>query len=244
MNKIPANWWKTSFGKSYIKQYKWQEKLTDIQVDFIIKHTPFEAWRYLDVGCGYGRIAIPLALASKKISVAGIDYSYDLIKEAKKRAKKAGVDVHFMNLDVRGLPKYFDHSNPKAGIEWQENYDVVLSIFTSFGYFSDKENFDVLKSFRSLLAKKDKDHEGSYDGTLILDLSNPHHPSVKPHIVDKRIIFDRDQNPGTVRAYTKTEITNLLKKAGFGSIEAYGWYDGSKYEKSSQRLILVAKRAK
>lgn len=57
--------------------------------------------RILDVGCGYGRVA--LALAKEGWEVVGVDIAPNLIDEARARAAKRGVAVSFEVGDMRRL---------------------------------------------------------------------------------------------------------------------------------------------
>jgi 2-polyprenyl-3-methyl-5-hydroxy-6-metoxy-1,4-benzoquinol methylase len=59
--------------------------------------------KVLDVGCGEGLYAI--YLASKGFKVTGIDISKNAIRSAQKNAKKRGVNVNFMVMDIADLSK-------------------------------------------------------------------------------------------------------------------------------------------
>lgn len=69
--------------------------------------------RVLDVGTGTGFIA--LLLAELGHEVVGVDISEGMLKVARDKAKKAGVDVEFMQGDAEELP--FD----------DESFDAVIS---------------------------------------------------------------------------------------------------------------------
>lgn len=72
----------------------------------------------LDVGCGYGRIGIPLAL--KGYHVRGIDLSPRLIREGKMFAIEKCADVEFDVGSMCSLP-YAD-----------ETFDVLLCLWSAF----------------------------------------------------------------------------------------------------------------
>jgi len=60
---------------------------------------PLGRLRVLDVGCGWGRLALALALAAKW--VVGLDRERELIEEARRRADGAGlINVEFHEADV------------------------------------------------------------------------------------------------------------------------------------------------
>ena len=57
--------------------------------------------RLLDLGCGGGRAAIPLA--EMGLQVAGIDVSGPMVELARQQAELAGVEVDFSQMDARQL---------------------------------------------------------------------------------------------------------------------------------------------
>jgi SAM-dependent methyltransferase len=76
------------------------------------------ASRILDVGCGYGRIAVPLAVAGH--TVKGLDLSPTMIGAAQEDAASAGVSVPFEVGSMTDLP-YGDAS-----------FEVVLCLWSAF----------------------------------------------------------------------------------------------------------------
>jgi len=62
----------------------------------------------LDVGCGYGRIAIPLAELGYQIK--GLDLSPQLIAEAQEEATKRGLDIEFSVGSMTEMPIQTRHS--------------------------------------------------------------------------------------------------------------------------------------
>ena len=91
----------------------------------------------LDLCCGPGRWAIPLA--QDGFRVTGVDRTKRFLDQARADAKRAGVRIEWVQEDMR------DFVRPAA-------FDLALSMFTSFGYFDDKgEDLLVLRNlFTSL----------------------------------------------------------------------------------------------
>lgn len=71
--------------------------------------------RALDVACGTGNTALPLAMAGAKVT--GVDIATNLLEQAKKRAAAEKLDIVFEEGDAEQLP-YPDGS-----------FDIVLSMF-------------------------------------------------------------------------------------------------------------------
>jgi SAM-dependent methyltransferase len=86
----------------------------------------------LDLCCGPGRFSIPLA--KRKFRVTGVDRTAFLLDQAKRKAKTANVRIEWVQEDMRSFIR-------------PESFDLVLSMFTSFGYFDDKdEDIQVLEN--------------------------------------------------------------------------------------------------
>jgi SAM-dependent methyltransferase len=92
--------------------------------------------RVLDAPCGHGRMAV--RMAARGLRVTGVDRSTAFLEVARRDAAARGVDVELLEGDLRALPV----DGP---------YDAVVCWFTSFGYFDDAGNLDVLREFHRVL---------------------------------------------------------------------------------------------
>lgn len=111
---------------------------------FLPKESPY---KILDLACGKGRHSI--ALHDLGYHVSAVDLSENSIAEASKNTTEG---LLFKIADMRNL-------------DFNSEFDAVLNIFTSFGYFdSDEEHNQVIKgAYRAL----------SEGGIFILDYINP-----------------------------------------------------------------------
>ncbi len=107
--------------------------------------------RLLDAPCGHGRHAN--RLAERGYRVAGLDRSEPFLERARDDATERGVAdrVDYRHGDLRSLP-YDDRA-----------FDGVYNLFTSFGFFDDAQNREVLAEFARVLRP---------GGRLVMELAN------------------------------------------------------------------------
>ncbi len=100
-----------------------------------LKEQGFKTKNILDLNCGIGRHAVELG--KRGINVLGTDLSPHYIEIAKKRAKeeKVGDKVRFKVADMREIVSVLSDEKP---------FDGVINLFTSFGFYDDKTNDDIL----------------------------------------------------------------------------------------------------
>lgn len=122
-------------------------------VELLADEHDLDAESALDVACGCGRHAIPMA--EQGLDVDGVDISPEFVERAGDRAEADGVAdrTRFVEGDMRDL----------GGAPLGEAYDLVTCFFTSFGYFDDETNREVLAEMA------DKTAPG---GAVVLQLAN------------------------------------------------------------------------
>lgn len=101
-----------------------------------LKEQGFKTKNILDLNCGIGRHSIELG--KRGIYVLGTDLSLYYIEIAKKRAKKEKVDdkVRFKVADMREIASVLSN---------EELFNGVINFFTSFGFYDDETNDDILR---------------------------------------------------------------------------------------------------
>jgi len=208
-------------------------------IDKLAHHLSFpKGASLLDVACGKGRHA--KYLNELGYDVTGIDLSKQSIDYAKKYENET---LRFQQHDMRE--------------SLNKNFDGVLNLFTSFGYFEDDDdNQQVLRAFRNHLRP---------GGVGVIDFLNtpwvsknlvPAEKIVKKGIpfdikrniderwITKEISFEVDQKKyqfkEQVRALKLEDFENWLKEVGFKIKDIYGDYRLSDYNPlSSNRLIMI-----
>lgn len=146
-------WWQSAYTKRYFKtrpSARISSEQTAKDIAFIVKTLNLKKRaKLLDLGCGHGRHSI--ALAEHGYRVTGLDYSRDFIELARKEAKAKGVSAQFVRQDMRE-------------IAYEAEFDAVISFFSSFGYFAnDEDNQLILQKIAKALKP---------GGNLLIDLNS------------------------------------------------------------------------
>jgi ubiquinone/menaquinone biosynthesis C-methylase UbiE len=203
----------------------------------------------LDVACGFGRHAIPLAAAG--FAVTGVDRSAALLAEARRRAQAAAGErtPTLVEADYRELP-FADAS-----------FDAALNLDTSLGYLGDEEDTDVLREIgrvlkpgarlvietmhRDLLVRELTETGWSLlgEGRLLLEQRTFDPASGVTQTTQTLIDKDgaRESRTFEARVYTATELVHMLRAAGFARTTCLGDLDGGAFA-TATRLVIVATR--
>jgi SAM-dependent methyltransferase len=210
------------FGEDYMFFYADDASDTSVEhdVDIILHLLDLPSGSsVLEVGCGEGRLL--RELARRGYRATGVDRNSTMIEAA--LAKNCdGVAVDYLIADVREMPA-------------AQRFDGAFSWYTSFGYEDDAGNLDVLRAIRAQLKTggrfaidvTNKDfllrnmretivYEHG-DNFLIERLSydtrtsRMHNDRVYIRSGVRRVTF-------SLRLYGFTELSELLARAGFGSV--------------------------
>jgi SAM-dependent methyltransferase len=218
----------------------------------------------LELGCGTGRLVVPLAEAGYDIT--GVDLSPAMLALAHGAVERAGVGSHVTLIedDIRTLAKVGGR-----------NFGLVFSAINSFLHLATQT--DQLAALGAAIGQLRP------GGALVLDIFPPH-PDIlneydgrllhagtytDPHTgeridkfsstvldsaeqrMDTTFFYDRLQADGrvartaapfTFRYITRYELQLLLERAGFSNVTFYGTYDLDPFTAASDRMIAVAVR--
>ncbi len=201
----------------------------------------------LDLCCGPGRHTV--AMAKRAYQVVGVDKSKYLLSQAKDRCSQEKVTVKLIESDMR------EYVEPNR-------FDLVLNLFTSFGYFKDPgDDAKVVQNIFQSLRKSGKVLLETMGKEIIAriflesvstDLDNGktiiQRHKIKNNwseIENEWIILQNEEYKKYVfthRLYSAVELVRLFEDNEFKNIQIFGNLDGDKYDNESQRLILVAEK--
>ncbi len=233
--------------EEYLKVYKYRnENDAECHIRFLLSQIilPTNA-SILDIACGSGRHSI--LLAKRGYKVTGVDLSKRLLIEANLAAQRENLNIEFIEADIRNF-----NSDKK--------FDLVLNLFTSFGYFeTDEENFLLFQKAYALL------NSGSYfvfdyfNKTYLINNLVPYSEESDGNysilqerkIVDDRVIkrINIRKNGSSkiyfesVKLYDSKLLICKLKQIGFEIVKLFGDFSGKDYEEnSSPRFIAICKK--
>jgi len=234
-----ASWFDTPYYHILYKDRNYRE--AQIFMDNLTHYLNLpEHAKVLDLACGKGRHSIYLNQLG--FTVLGVDLSENSIETASKNANET---LHFQIHDMRE--------------PFEEQFDAVFNLFTSFGYFdNDEDNLKTLIAIKESLSDY---------GFAVIDFMNV--PFVldnliaeetktvdeidfhlKRYLKDGFIIKEIDfEDKGEkfhyeekVRALTLDDFTKMMDEAGIYLLDTFGDYKLKKYHKNtSERLIMIFK---
>ena len=246
---MPEEWWERFFdeemGEVMFSEKAWQR--AEEFCDPLIELLGIEPGaRILDLACGSGRFALPLA--QRGFRVVGLDLSSAYLKRGRAKAAERGLEVRFVQGDMRALP-------------FKEAFDAVVNLFTSFGYFEDEsDHLRVLQEVRRSLKP---------GGRFLLEMANrdglvrrfqAHDWHEFPDFLaleERAFIAERDrietrwvkvypdgrrkEYTSSLRLFTLRELIELFSQAGLKVLGRYGTLQGDPWSWEAPRLVLVAK---
>ncbi|EAZ95986.1 methyltransferase [Flavobacteria bacterium BAL38] len=234
-----ASWFDTEYYHILYKERNDEEAqlLMDNLTHYL--NLPEDA-KILDLACGKGRHAI--YLNSLDYNVTGADLSENSIAEATKFANnKLQFKVH-------------DMREP-----FEEKYDAIFNLFTSFGYFEDDaDNFKTIKAIHNSLTET---------GFAVIDFMNVDYVldnlvadeiktvdgidfHIKRYLKDGHIYKEIEfEDKGEkfhftekVQALRLEDFEKIMEEAGIFLLDIFGDYKLRKFYKTqSERLIMIFK---
>jgi len=200
-----------------------------------------------DCGCGTGSISV--RLARKGYRLTGIDLSEDMLLEAQKKARLAGVRIPFIRQDMRKLTM----GHP---------VDAVICACDGVNYLLTEA--DVKAFLRSAATSLKPSGVLAFDisnmaklndnGLYAEDMDNQSYIWKNEYDTEKQLLTMRlslfiRQKDGSYKkhteehiqkAHTVDKITGLLSQSGFGSIRVYGSDEGETEGPGGKRVYFTA----
>ena len=236
-------------------------------IDFYVQYSKLAAGKTLELGCGTGRILLPIAVSG--CNITGLDLSTYMLAKCQAKLNEQPSDVQARVKLIQGNMTSFVTG---------ERYSLVTTPFRAFQHLiSVEQQQSCLGCIRQHLIS---------DGLWILDLFNPFPPALvddpkyraetedfpEIQLRDGRTLrrthritdFHRNlqyneveliyyvSNPDgkterfvhafPMRYFFRYEMEHLLNLCGFTVVDLYGDFDKSAFSDSSPEMIFVAKK--
>ncbi|MDH4044139.1 MAG: class I SAM-dependent methyltransferase [Gemmatimonadota bacterium] len=239
-----TEWFEQWFGEEYLRLYPHRDDAdAGDAIALVDRVAPLRGRAVLDLACGPGRHAAQLQTRGAR--VVGLDLSFPLLIRARRRT---GNLVAMVRADMRHLP-----FRPLS-------FDVIVNLFTSFGYFADDEQHQVVLRDAVALLR--------HGGTFVLDYFNA--TAVRRQLVPRedrvvgsqRVVIERRIAPDErhvlkemhilddgrsfverVRLFSRDDLVQLMQRAGLTVGQQFGDYAGGPPTEAAPRAILVGVKA-
>lgn len=242
------SWYREWFDEEYVKVYGHRD-IAEARRDVAFAETVLQLQpddTILDLCCGMGRhLAVFCERGYSRL--IGLDLSISLLRIARDTLGRSHCLARLLLGDMRHLP-------------FRGCFDVVLNLFTSFGYFAtEEEDQQVLDSIRMVLRP---------GGRFILDYLNPEHALRNlssrterriegRRVIELRSVDDHRQRLNksieihtpegikhyeeSIRLYSLDEMYRLLENAGLEVKALYGDFDFRPMGMDQPRMIFIGK---
>jgi SAM-dependent methyltransferase len=210
--------------------------------------------RILELCCGTGRLTIPIA--KKGYTICGVDYTASMLEAAKAKAMEAGVDVSFVQGDIRVL-------------DLPEQFDLIFIPFNSIHHLYKNEDL-----FKALQLVKKHLKEG---GLFLMDCFNPNihlivEGTERPKeiaayttkdgravLINQHMRYESSTQINRIewhyfingdfhsvqnldmRMYFPRELDSYLQRCGFSIIHKFGGFKEEAFTDDSEKQVYVCK---
>ena len=223
-------------------------KNTVEEVNFILEELKLTLGSHiLDVGCGTGRHSVELAKRDYKVT--GVDISSGMLSEAKMAARKAGVEVEWIQADASKFtyPGSFDAAvclcEGAFGLLGKDDdpLEHELSILRNINDALKEDKkliLTVLNGFRMIREHSQEDvKSGKFDPITLVEVSSQEYDTLE----GKKQVWVKE------RGFIPTELVVILGQAGFKTEHIWGGTAGNwgrrKIDLDEMEIMVIARKA-
>ncbi len=248
------------FLKLLNAEWKKTEKLTSGMTEYL-KYYGINSGTMLDLFCGNGRISVYMTKLGYK--AVAVDTAQTFLNDGKQKAELYGASssVTFVNGDVRKIKEVIHHA-----ISPEILFEVIVDGWTSLGMYSRNEDVSILKQARDL--SKEGAFlfitETMHENYVLEKLAPTSYFEIEDLIFLEKTNFDRNKKllnrswafyrkQGSndlvfmgktefdLHIYNLSELSSILKEAGWQLMKDYGSLSKSQSLKSSSLANLAAR---
>lgn len=229
------------------------EEQTQLDLELLVETLDFGPGdRLLDVFCGYGRHALPLARMGARVT--GIDISAEYVAELQQAIDAEKLPVVAVADDFLGI------QGNKLGT--LASFDAAYCLGNSFSFFARNDMLEFLRRIVALLKPGGRflAHSEMIAESILPDYQARNWQPVGEDIlflveneydplasrIDSHLTYVRNGKVQTRVAqhyvYTLAELSHLFSEAGLTVVACYGTVDGEPYALGDEAVWLVAQK--
>lgn len=234
---------------------------TPSDLPFYMSRLPSPEVTILELGCGTGRILVPLASACARI--VGIDSSPSMIQICRKKLRDAKVDSHRADIRVGDI----------ADFTMKDSFDLIIAPFRVLQNLSKMRQVVgmlkcvhrhlkaggrcILTAFRPYAewpvieknwqsSAETLEWEVPYQGSMLRRYCQNYRLDPSEHILYPRLVY-RLEGGGKqeevavllipMKCYYPQEMLELIEKNGFRIVNSYGGYAGEAYGQGPELIV-------
>jgi SAM-dependent methyltransferase len=226
---------------------------------------PFWSWQaseygspVLELACGTGRVAIPLA--QEGFDVTGIDIAEGMLQEARRKSSAANAEVTWVNADMRDFNLNNAYSliilpnNTVCHLLLRSDFEACLASVKRHLAPMGRFILDVFVPKMELLIDQPEARFpfGEYDdpdgnGRIVVTESYVYEPDTQIKRITTWHSFpgtdDKIPSELNMRMYFPQELDVLIEYNGFVIDHKYGDYEGAPFGPESEKQIIVCSAA-
>ena len=229
-------------------------------IPFYVERLPSPKSRVLELGCGTGRVAVPLA--SHCASVHGLDASEAMVKIGRRKVAAASladrVRLETADITTLELPERFDFIiAPFRVLQNLASNSQVAGLLQGIRQHLAPDGRCILNTFMPHTdAEKIRTDWISDQETLLWEVDTPEgrvacfdrkpRLDTEPLVLYPELIYRRYAGPQIVeeavlsialRCYYPQDLTGLLESFGFEVLATWGGYNGERYGEGSELVV-------
>lgn len=230
---------------------------TQLELELIVETLEFGPGdRVLDVFCGYGRHALPLARMGAKVT--GVDISAESIAELQKEAKRKKVPIAALESDFMAIDS--------ATLGEPSSFQAAYCLGNSFCFFPRPQMQAFIQRVADLLEPGGRwlVHSNMVAESFLPDFQEfawlpvddtmrvlaEHQYDPMHSMVEQRLTYYRHYEKTVETAYrtahyyiyTIAELLSLLVAAGLQTLACYGTVEGDEYKVGDEGIWIVVQK--
>ena len=251
------------FGK-WPSFYDWVHTNITEDIPFYVEEALRSGGPVLELGCGTGRVSIPIVQAS--IAIVGVDLSQEMVEEARENAKKAGLDPKLCTFLVQDMRELSLEGHFPLAIMPYRSFQWLLSVA------DQRAALECVHHYLSPSARLVMDLFVPHLEMLVEDDSEPFAVKDVPdpatgrrlrllfqnrwdhlHQINNALLIAQEVDGAEevvkevsrdiqVRYTFRYELQHLLEVCGFRVLEVYGGFQRQELTEESENMVWVAER--